>query len=399
VLEPVLDIVNARVEQAAPPAWCERRGWAEFLLSLSDTELLACEAHGLEVGLRGVTDAPRELRALAESVRRVATLPRLHARAVELPQAALLGVSARKREQLGAVLALASPLAAQAARVVDVGAGSGHLARLSAEFFQRETLALEREASRVQTAERRSQKRAESVGPLDVRFSVSDVGREKLELRSTDFALGLHACGELGDRLVLAAAEAACDLLLCSCCFQKLSGTERAMLSRAGGSVRLRKSVLGLANLTLRAEGVEASQHDNLRGRLMRLALRRLLQARGLSLRAGEEMQGVNRRRAQAGLSDLANQVLAERRMPPATPAELHMHADAAEREHAAMRRLSLPRNLLARLVEVAIVLDRAALLEESGQSVVVAELFEERVTPRNTGLFATADPRRLPHC
>jgi len=143
VLEPVLDIVNARVEQAAPPAWCERRGWAEFLLSLSDAVLFACEAHGLELGLRGVTNAPRELLALAESVRVATTLPRLRARAVELPQAALLGVSARKREQLGAVLALASPLAAQAARVVDVGAGSGHLARLCAEFFQRETLALE----------------------------------------------------------------------------------------------------------------------------------------------------------------------------------------------------------------------------------------------------------------
>ncbi len=141
---------------------------------------------------------------------------------------------------------------------------------------------------------------------------------------------------------------------------------------------------------------MEASLADNLRGREARLALRRLLQSRGLDVRAGEEMRGVNRRRAQAGFTELATRVLSQRRLAAPTAVELRFHADAAERDHAVIRRLSLPRNLLARLVEVAVVMDRAARLEESGQSVLVAELFEQRVTPRNTVLIATADPRRL---
>jgi hypothetical protein len=397
VLTPVLDIVSAPVEEAEPPAWCQVRGWADFLLSLGDQELRACEEQGLEIGLRAVASPPGELLALAEGVRQATALPRLGAASLILPPAALRGVPARKREQLGALLGAAAPLAACAARVVDVGAGSGHLARLSAELFQRETLAIEREALRLRTAHLRSEQRARNVGALDVRFAVAEVGPERLELRPTDLAVGLHACGELGDRLVLAAAAARCDLLLCSCCFQKLTTPERAMLSRAGGAVSLEKSVLGLANLTSQATGVEASLHDNLRGREVRLGLRRLLEARGLTIRPGEEMRGVNRRRAQAGLPDLAARVLAQRHLPAPTAAELRLHADAAEREHAAIRRLSLPRNLLARLVEVTVVLDRAALLEESGQSVLVAELFEQRVTPRNTVIFATAEPKRLP--
>ena len=399
VLEPALDIVGTPVEAAEPPDWCSRRGWADFLLALSDTELAACDEHGLESGLGLVANVPRELQALAASVRRETALPRLRSPRLALPPEALRGVSARKREQLGALLGAAAPLAACARRVVDVGAGSGHLARLSAELFQRETLALEREAPRLATAQRRSEERARNVGALDLRFAVTDVGPDRLELLATDLALGLHACGELGDRLVLAAAAARSDLLLCSCCFQKIATPERVMLSRAGGTFSLKKSVLGLANLTSQAIGVEASLSDNLRGREVRLALRRLLQARGLNVRAGEEMRGVNRRRAQAGLTELATRVLAQRHLPPPTPAELREHADAARREHAAIRRLSLPRNLLARLVEVSVVLDRAARLEESGQSVLVAELFEQRVTPRNTAIFATADPRRLPTC
>jgi len=397
VLDPVLDIVLAPVEDAEPPAWCRERGWADWLLSLGEHELRACEERGLEVGLRGVARAPSGLLALAAKVRHVTSLPRLRVPALSLPPAALRGVPARKREQLGALLGVAAPLAAQAARVVDVGAGSGHLARLSAELFGRETLALEREPLRLRTAQRRAAQRARNVGALAVRFTTADVGPERLELARDDLAVGLHACGELGDRLVLAAAEARCDLLLCSCCFQKIATRERAMLSRAGGTTALDKSVLGLANLTSQPTGVEASLSDNLRGRQARLALRRLLQARGLAVAAGEEMRGVNRRRAHAGFTELAHTVLVARGLLPPTPAELRFHADAAEREHAAMRRLSLPRNLLARLVEVSVVLDRAAVLEERGQRVLVAELFEQRVTPRNTVLFATADASRLP--
>jgi SAM-dependent methyltransferase len=396
VLTPVLDIVGGPVEEATPPAWCRERGWSEFLLSLGDQELHACEEHGPALALRAIADAPPELAALAERVGRVTALPRLRVPGLSLPPAALRGVPARKREQLAALLGVAAPWAARADRIVDVGAGSGHLARIAAELFQRETLALEREALRLRTAARRTEARAVQIGGLPVRFAAADVGRERLELERADLAVGLHACGELGDRLVLAAATAQCDLLLCSCCFQKISTPERVMLSRGGGALRLRKSVLGLANLTAGAMGVEASLEENLRTREVRLALRRLLLARGLDVATGEEMRGVNRRRAQAGFSELAKAVLAARRLTPPTAAELHAHARAAEREYAAMRRLSLPRHLLARLVEVTVVLDRAALLEERGQHVRVAELFERRVTPRNTVLLASAEPGRL---
>ena len=396
LLRAELAIVGAPVKDGDPPAWCNERGWAEFLLSLGERELAACEENGLAVGLRDVSNAPSDLLLLAENVRRVTALRRVETAHLSLPPAALRGVGARKRAQLGALLGLAAPLAACAGRVVDVGAGSGHLARLSAELFQRTTLALEREAARVRTAQRRTAERVEHIGTLDLRFSTTDVGREGLELAPTDLAIGLHACGDLGDRLVLAARAARCDLILCSCCFQKVATPARAMLSQAGGSFALKKPVLGLANLTSQAVGVEATLGENLDARQARLGLRHLLRARGLTVAPGEEMRGINRRRARARFSDLAARALAAQSLPPPTPAELGFHADAAAREHATIRRLSLPRHLLARVVELAVVLDRAAALEEHGQHVLVAELFEQRVTPRNTVLIATSDPKRL---
>ena len=73
-----------------------------------------------------------------------------------------------------------------------------------------------------------------------------------------------------------------------------------------------------------------------------------------------------------------------------------HYEAEASRHFHA-IRRLSLPRNMLARVVELSVVLDRAAHLEENGHFVRVATLFERAVTPRNISLFASRQASRLP--
>jgi SAM-dependent methyltransferase len=393
VLRPVLDIVSSPVEDGAAPGWCERRGWSEFLLSLPGDELEECEANGLGSRVLELGRAPEDFRRLFAEVRSVTRLPWLEAAPLSVPAEALRGVPARKREQLRRLLGALAPSAARAARIVDVGAGSGHFSRLSAELFQRQTLAVDRNAALVRNGRERSRQRSRDVGALAVDFVTADLTREPLALRSSDLAVGLHACGELGDQLALAAAEAGCELSLVSCCLQKIQAPERVALSRTASEFRLRKADLGLTNLTLRRDGVEASLGDNLRAREARLALRHLLRARGVDVRPGEEMRGVNRRQAHAGLRELASRVLASRALPPPTDAELRAHGEDARAEHLSIRRFSLPRHLLSRLVELAVVFDRAALLEEHGSAVQVVQLFEDAITPRNTLLLA--EPRR----
>jgi SAM-dependent methyltransferase len=397
LLTPVLDIVDTPVESPDPPAWCSERGWVEFLLQLSDDQLRESERGGFAALLSRDARAPTSLRDLASEVSGCTPLPTLATSELALPAEALRGVGARKRGQLAALLAALPPLAANAQRIVDVGAGHGHLSRLAAELFRRQTVALDRDAALLRQGGERRDRRMLRVGPLDLRFTRANVGQHELELRAGDLAIGLHACGELGDRLVAAAAAAGCDVALVSCCLQKTSAARRAPLSHAGNALELRRGALGLTNLSAREEGVEASLAQNVGAREARLALRYLLCARGLELCPGEEMRGVNRRRAQAGFADLAAFALALRQLPPPSPLELRAFGDAARRDHAIMRRLTLPRSLLARVIELAVVRDRASALEESGHAVAVAQLFEQRLTPRNTVIFASAEPARLP--
>jgi SAM-dependent methyltransferase len=393
-LLPTLDIVAQRVDDALVPAWCSARGWTDYLLALTEHDLERCEAEGLAVLAEALPGLPPSLRELAARVRELSELPALDAPSVTQNQD-FRGVSWRKQQQLSALLGALTSLVEQATRIVDVGAGSGHFTRLSARHFSREALGLERNAERVARASSREQ--ADVGAPFSAQFAVVDAFRDGLELRPSDLAIGLHACGELGDTLVRAVADSGADLALVSCCLQKISAPERASLSKAARGFAWHKDTLGLSNLTSQAVGVEASIERTMQARQARYALRQLLRARGLEIAPGAEMQGINRRQAHAGLAEIATRSLAQRGLAPASEAELAHQAREALVHFHAVRRLSLPRNMLARAVELSVVLDRAAHLLERGYTVRVATLFERAVTPRNISLFASRDAARLP--
>jgi SAM-dependent methyltransferase len=391
-LLPVHDILDGRVDDVDPPAWCVDRGWVEFLLALGDDELRRCESEGLASRAPELHGAPTSLVALAAAVVTSTSLPRLAIDRRAPPPSALRSVSERKREQLAALLGVVGPMAARAARIVDVGAGEGHFTRLAAELFDREALGIERDTERVASATARAESRANEIDAVGsvARFVALDACREPLGFARDDLAVGLHACGEVGDRLITAAAAAGCEVALVSCCLQKLSGPTRAPLSRAGAGLTLRKDTLGLTNLTAQPVGIEASIDATIAARQVRFALLRLLRARGVTLAPGEEMRGINRRRAHRGLRDVAERALAQRGLPSPTDAELAHHDAESRRLYGAIRRLSLPRSMLARLVEVAVVLDRAAALAESGARITVATFVERAVTPRNIVIVAS---------
>jgi SAM-dependent methyltransferase len=392
-LRPVLDIIEHRVDDAEVPVWCSARGWDAYLLELSDADLERSEAAGLAQVAESLNHLPPSLAELAARVREASSLPSLDTTAVAQAQDDVRGVSQRKQLQLSALLGSLGSLVPNARRIVDVGAGSGHFTRLSAQHFSREALGLERNPERVARAKERAGTGAE----FNAQFAVVDALHDGLALRADDLAIGLHACGELGDTLVRAVAETGADLALVSCCLQKISAPQRQALSQRAAGFVLSKDILGLSNLTSQAVGVEASMAHNLRGREARYALRQLLRARGLEVAPNAELRGINRRRAQVGLSEIAARALEQRGLAPATPAEVaHYEAEASRHFHA-IRRLSLPRNMLARVVELSVVLDRAAHLEECGHFVTVATLFERAVTPRNISLFASRQASRLP--
>jgi hypothetical protein len=204
-----------------------------------------------------------------------------------------------------------------------------------------------------------------------------------------DCVVGLHACGELGDVAVTAVAESAgaAAVVFVGCCLQKQRAEARASLTACG--LTLPKPLLGLSNLSAGDVGVEAHRVDNLAGRRNRIALRVLLARAGVVVRARAELEGLNRRTAQASLPELVNSAFAVRHLQVPAAVDVDDAFAVASRLHERFRRLNLPRTVLGRVIEVFVVRDRAAYLAERGFDVDVGVVFPKALSPRNLALVA----------
>ena len=296
------DLLHARPLTGHQDEAVAARGWLGFLEGLDEATLVALEVAGLEADWPAAT--PASLLGLIKRLRVACTVPSLEASG---PTRAL-GVreSPAKRAQIEAFCRVLAPIAARARRVVDVGSGHGHLTRAIA-CASRPTLGLERDARLIESARAIPAETAPE-------FVVRDVLAEGLPIEQGDCTIGLHACGELGDRIVDEGAARGAAVVLVGCCLQKRREEVRAPFRRdLGDAVALPRAWLGLSNLTIREEGVEASRVENLAARERRLALRILLAEHAPMLRVGAEIEGLNRRVAHTDLETLVARAFAVR--------------------------------------------------------------------------------------
>ena len=383
------DVLDARAADGDAPTALVTRGWAAFVLSLDDDALAAIEILGHDAAWPDQT--PASLRLLIDASRDACALPSL-AQSSPCPsqeegyRPQRRRETARKAAQVEAFARLILPLATRATRVVDVGAGHGHLTREIADRIALPVVGLERDVGLADRARLLSPGASPS-------FAVTDVLRDGLSLAEGDCVIGLHACGELGDAIVEDVARSGAAVALVGCCLQKRRSPSRPALCAAPDlaiALDLPSRLLGLSNLTARDEGVEATRAENLGGRERRLALHRLLLADGTGeLRFGSEIDGLNRRAAQGDLPTLVHRAFALRGRPPPSPTAIDDAATWAKGQYARARRLSLPRAMLARVLEVFVLLDRALYLEERGFIVRVGALFPKTVSARNLALVA----------
>lgn len=226
-LQSVHDIIEGRMAEPTTAPWAERRGWSEFLRALPDEAVDHAEQHGLWACPEIRSQAPSDLRELATTAARWhQTVATDCGASREQPR--MRHVRPRKQLQLEALCELWAPAAAHCERVVDVGAGSGHLTRVVAQAWHREALGLDRDERRVQVARLLAQQ-------TGLQFVQCDVLAQAFELRAGDFVVGLHACGELGDELVRRASNAGAAWDWCRVASRRFAVSDGRLYRREGG--------------------------------------------------------------------------------------------------------------------------------------------------------------------
>jgi hypothetical protein len=377
------DVIATRPDEGGEvPSWCVGRGWGEFLCALDDQQVEHAERFGFAATLRELANVPVSLRELGETVARLIALP-LPPRA-EVFTARGRRESPRKHEQIAAFGVLASRVSHHTTRVVDLGSGHGHLTRSLAAQLCVPSVGIERDPARVAVAS------ALTTTPT-TRFATDDVRALREPLGRDDLIVGLHACGELGDLLICAAREASASVVLIGCCMQKRLGSRHALTSWQGVEkqhLTLEHSILGIANAWEGENGIEESLATRTTSRVQRSALRSVLRACGIPLEQGGEMRGLNRRHASRDFYALVRSACAVREVQVPSEQTVEKTLAHAWKCYAKVRRYTLPRTMLGRLVEVWVAYDRAAFLSQHGYETEVLTAFEMSVSPRNIAVL-----------
>jgi SAM-dependent methyltransferase len=361
----------------------EARHWAAPLAALDELELARLEDGGLVVPWPD--SLPADLLQMVAEARALTSFP-----ALEAPPTRPLRrrESPRKLQQVAALGREVASLARESDRVVDVGAGHGHLARELVSTLGRPVVAVDRDPRLLAEAARLG-------GPPELSLRQQDVRPGSLGLGPRDCVVALHACGELSDSIVQEVGSTGARLALVGCCLQKRASPARAPLAPLGQAVDLEvpRAVLGVSNVVAGAAGVESTRHENLEARLARVVLLDLLRDRDPTSPLGSELRGLNRRAAHLPLDDLIDRAFAVRGW---TSPSSERRVEALQRARVRFdraRRLSLPRAALGRVLEAFVATDRARHLERRGFEARIVVAFPPEVSARN--LLLLAKPNR----
>lgn len=353
--------------------------------------------------------APASLLELVRRLRELCELPKL---TIAHALRALLGrgLTPKKKHEIEAVVSLFRQRGVSASRVLDIGGGIGHLARHIAleldcpvDTVDRDH-ALQKKGMRVLGREpwRRRLKHP-------VRFVLGEfpgIENPSPDQQGGAWAIGLHTCAELA-WCQLELVRSGYSVLNIGCCYEKLdavSGTHRSRHGKAR-PLLITEEALFLAN----RGGVERSPEDFIfqqRVQRYRFSLHELLLREGCHPALAEAVGSASVSAYSGSFFDYVRDRLGTLQGAPASV--ISLSSAACEEAYRSMapgierkRFLAFLRNLFARPLEVALLLDRALFVEEGAGAhdrqgymeypeydVRLIQLFDARISPRNIALL-----------
>lgn len=335
----------------------------------------------------GAAGAPASLREWVADLRASCELPRADS-SVPISAPWDRDLTPKKKHEIEALLGLFQSFKIRPAKIVDIGGGAGHLARHLAKVLDCPVISIDRDSA-LQASGARIQTRWPWKNANPVRFVhgvFPEVALDPIDDEGA-WSVGLHTCAQLAwSHLEL--VRSGISVLNFGCCYERLDPQRDVQRSQTARRAPLpwTREALFLAN----RGGVERTLEEfgfQQRMQRFRFALHELLLSEGFpseqAAAVGSAREEIYRASFAAYARDRARLALDDEAI------EAFFEGVRARIER--KRFLSFLRNLLARPIEVALLLDRAMTIEESaGPDVEVRliELFDARLSPRNVGIL-----------
>lgn len=315
---------------------------------------------------------PAALRALHAESEALCVLPRFEGPAASPPARVTRGITGRKLTQVLAFCGVAAPRL-QTPEVADWCAGKAHLSRTLAQATGAAVHSYEVDPALCLKAEALA-----LAQKVRLQAHPTDLLQPPPALPAQATLIALHACGELSDRALDAAAQQALPaLFVAPCCHHKRRSKHYAPRSRlATTQARLDGLCQNALRLSTARVLVATRRKQRIRENKMRfrVAYRSLIPG---TFRSGPESWFTR------DFGHFATQLSAREGhvLPPYDPPALLAQAQA-EVERA--RALGVVRTPFRRPLELWLNLDRALALEEAGWQVRVGRFCSESVSPRD---------------
>jgi hypothetical protein len=348
---------------------------------------------------QGKGNPPDSLRQWIRSIHEYCAIPGLSV-SVSIRPPLDKALIPKKKHEVEAILSLFRERAYSASRIIDIGGGLGHLARHLSLELNCPVDSIDRGPALQAKAERLTNEPPWSDRlQHKMRFIHGEFPLTKIANGSPGaWAIGLHTCGATAWS-VLDLIGRGYSVLNVGCCYEKLTvarDTERSHLATEF-PLQLTNESLFLAN----RGGIERSLDEftfQQRVQRYRFALHELLKQETDGAPA-DSVGSAEEKIYMSSFADYARDRLSSLgKVLPLSDGALDDFfcsiAPLIEKE----RFTAFLRNLLARPLELAILLDRALYIEESfGIPVHLIELFDPRISPRNIGLIAVTPPSSSP--
>ncbi len=368
--------------------------WLELLDSLSEEELYKIDAC---IDYTSIKGSP--FGNLCQDLQEIVKLPDQKVFKHELPIHAFHKINDKKEYEIGILAPFINEIHRTKgfSQVVDIGSGVGNLSRVLATHFNIKTLCLEKDDYFHGLAKKYVEAFSTPQGIKNIEFkqvALDEWHDDALNLIDSEaLVLGLHACGNLSQRILETAKLRKPKFILnFGCCYLLMNPTEDLNVS---SFAKKYPHIIKHHGLTLAARyrthfDLAEFQLKN-RVKAYRYALH-LFFYHELGLKEFISVGDSKDKDYHQDFAIYAQKKLKKLNLP------LQYKADELNNFFSDLVRQKLLRKMFlcnvirsqfGRAIEQLILLDRAMYLEEQGYKVTLSIFFDEALSPRNRGLFA----------
>ena len=368
--------------------------WLATLDSLSEDDLYKIDASIDFKSIQGTSFGD-----LCDHLRQLVQLPSQESSKHSLPIHAFHKINDKKEYEIGILAPFISNIHQTKgfSQVIDIGSGVGNISRVLATHYNIKTVCLEKDDYFHGLAKKYVEEFSTPQGIKNIEFKQVELEQwheESLNLITPEsFVLGLHACGNLSQRVLETAKLRHPKFILnFGCCYLLMNSHEDLNVSTFAKEHphRIKHHGLNLA-ARYRTHFDLAEFQLKYRVKAFRYALHLFL-CEEAGLKNFISVGDSKNKDYQYDFATYALKKLKKLNLPIQYNAETLNNFFGDSKRQKLLRKMFLCNVIRAqfgRAVEHLILLDRAMYLEEHGYDVTLSTFFDESLSPRNRGLFA----------